>query len=448
MAIARHSGAAHCPHAASPACTSPSSWTATAAGPPPTGSPARRATKRGCAPRAPSSRPRCAEGVGTLTLYAFSSDNWKRPGAEVTALMRLFRRALLGEAKRCLENGVRLTILGRRDRLPSSLRHTIEQVEALTASGARMHLRVAVDYSARDAMMRAAMALRSEAAASAGIARHLLRAARARGSRPPAGVRRRPRGPHGRRTAAERLPALGMCLRRVALREEDVAGVHRGGSGAGPRRISAAGTGASGSPRNRWRRNGTGFPRAVAAHGLNILYSGADNLRMPNHTRVLVVDGEGTEATGLRHLLSAAGYEISHAPTAERAVAQLERAGADVVLLALDLVGLPGVAQLASVAGGAQLVLLVAKDDHGCRTRGTAARRLRPRASRRRHRRGVLRGGAGGAGEFAAARSGHAARARERHGGGVAGGPVQRHDARARADWTCRRVAHDGAGDR
>jgi undecaprenyl diphosphate synthase len=103
------------------------------------------------------------EGVGTLTLYAFSSDNWKRPSAEVTALMRLFRRALLGEAKRCLENGVRLTILGRRDRLPSSLRHTVEQVEALTASGARMHLRVAVDYSARDAILRAAAIHRGDA---------------------------------------------------------------------------------------------------------------------------------------------------------------------------------------------------------------------------------------------------------------------------------------------
>src|SRR5438046_2335139 len=80
------------------------------------------------------------EGVGTLTLYAFSSDNWKRPSAEVTALMRLFRRALIGEAKRCLQNGVRLTILGRRDRLPSSLRHTVEQVESLTMSGTRMHL--------------------------------------------------------------------------------------------------------------------------------------------------------------------------------------------------------------------------------------------------------------------------------------------------------------------
>jgi undecaprenyl diphosphate synthase len=102
------------------------------------------------------------EGVGTLTLYAFSSDNWKRPGAEVTALMRLFRRALIGEAKRCLDNGVRLTILGRRDRLPSSLRHTVEQVEALTSPGGNMHLRVAVDYSARDAVVRAAAAMRGE----------------------------------------------------------------------------------------------------------------------------------------------------------------------------------------------------------------------------------------------------------------------------------------------
>ncbi len=102
------------------------------------------------------------EGVGTLTLYAFSSDNWKRPSPEVTALMRLFRRALIGEAKRCLENGVRLTILGRRDRLPSSLRHTVEQVESLTSTGTRMHLRVAVDYSARDAVLRAAAAMRGD----------------------------------------------------------------------------------------------------------------------------------------------------------------------------------------------------------------------------------------------------------------------------------------------
>jgi len=94
--------------------------------------------------------------VGTLTLYAFSSDNWSRPRPEVVALMRLFRRSLLVESKRCLENGVRLSIVGRRDRLPSSLRQTIVQAEDLTAGGRNMHLRVAVDYSSRDAILRAA----------------------------------------------------------------------------------------------------------------------------------------------------------------------------------------------------------------------------------------------------------------------------------------------------
>jgi DNA-binding NtrC family response regulator len=94
---------------------------------------------------------------------------------------------------------------------------------------------------------------------------------------------------------------------------------------------------------------------------------------MPTHTRVLVVDGEGAEATGLRHLLSAAGYEISHAASADRALDQLERTGADVVLLALDLVGLEGVTRLAGVAGGAQLVLLVPAERHA---EGRAALRL------------------------------------------------------------------------
>jgi undecaprenyl diphosphate synthase len=94
--------------------------------------------------------------VGTLTLYAFSADNWKRPPGEVGALMALFRRALATEAKRCIDNGVRLTILGRRDRLPESLRATVADVERATARGRNLHLRVAVDYSARDAIVRAA----------------------------------------------------------------------------------------------------------------------------------------------------------------------------------------------------------------------------------------------------------------------------------------------------
>ncbi|MHB0949619.1 MAG: di-trans,poly-cis-decaprenylcistransferase [Gemmatimonadaceae bacterium] len=98
------------------------------------------------------------EGLGTLTLYAFSSDNWQRPPREVNALMTLFRRALASEARRCLENGVRLTILGRRDRLPSSLRMAIDDAERVTRHGRNLHLRVAVDYSARDAIVRAAQA--------------------------------------------------------------------------------------------------------------------------------------------------------------------------------------------------------------------------------------------------------------------------------------------------
>ena len=95
-------------------------------------------------------------GVGTLTLYAFSSDNWSRPTPEVGALMRLLRRSLLVESKRCLENGVRLSIVGRRDRLPAALVLAIEEAEQLTAHGRNLHLRVAIDYSSRDSIMRAA----------------------------------------------------------------------------------------------------------------------------------------------------------------------------------------------------------------------------------------------------------------------------------------------------
>ena len=94
--------------------------------------------------------------VGMLTLYAFSSDNWGRPQREVTALMRLFRRTLLAESRRCADNGVRLSVIGRRDRLPAILRQTIDEAEAMTASCTDMQLRVAVDYSARDAILRAA----------------------------------------------------------------------------------------------------------------------------------------------------------------------------------------------------------------------------------------------------------------------------------------------------
>lgn len=95
-------------------------------------------------------------GIGTLTVYAFSSDNWKRPGAEVSALMNLFGQYLRTESNRCRENGVRLSVIGRRDRLPRLLLPAIAEAESSTADLTRLHLRLAVDYSSRDAILAAA----------------------------------------------------------------------------------------------------------------------------------------------------------------------------------------------------------------------------------------------------------------------------------------------------
>lgn len=98
-------------------------------------------------------------GIGTLTLFAFSADNWQRPQREVGWLMRLFRQYLRQETPRCVANGVRLSVIGRRDRLPAGLGAAIERAEAATAEGERLNLRIAVDYSARDAILRAAQCL-------------------------------------------------------------------------------------------------------------------------------------------------------------------------------------------------------------------------------------------------------------------------------------------------
>ncbi len=94
--------------------------------------------------------------IGILTLYAFSSDNWKRPSDEVRTLMRLFRMHLASEASKLRDSGVRLQIIGRRDRLPEALRRAIEHAESITAKGDRLLLRLAIDYSARDAILHAA----------------------------------------------------------------------------------------------------------------------------------------------------------------------------------------------------------------------------------------------------------------------------------------------------
>ncbi len=96
--------------------------------------------------------------VDVLTLYAFSSDNWSRPAHEVSTLMRLFKRYLQSEVARCVENGVRLNVIGRRDRLSADLARIVERSERLTAEGDKLLLQLAVDYSARDAILAAARA--------------------------------------------------------------------------------------------------------------------------------------------------------------------------------------------------------------------------------------------------------------------------------------------------
>ncbi len=95
-------------------------------------------------------------GIGTLTLYAFSAGNWERPQAEVSTLMNLLHEYVLVETARWAAHGVRVSVIGRRDRLSRGLREDIEAAESATASGTTLHLRLAVDYSARESIFRAA----------------------------------------------------------------------------------------------------------------------------------------------------------------------------------------------------------------------------------------------------------------------------------------------------
>jgi undecaprenyl diphosphate synthase len=98
----------------------------------------------------------CASvGVRRLTLYAFSSDNWKRPREEVGFLFDLFASHLERHVDTLVQNGIRLIVFGRRDRLPAALVAAFADAEARTAAGTRMELRVAVDYSSRAALERA-----------------------------------------------------------------------------------------------------------------------------------------------------------------------------------------------------------------------------------------------------------------------------------------------------
>lgn len=104
--------------------------------------------------------PRAPEmGIDRLTLYAFSSDNWRRPAVEVQTIFWLLRAFLRLETNRLRAQGVRLQAIGRRDRIPSAALRAIEEAERVTASCCRLELCVAIDYSSRDTITRSAASI-------------------------------------------------------------------------------------------------------------------------------------------------------------------------------------------------------------------------------------------------------------------------------------------------
>ena len=105
-----------------------------------------------------------ALGVKYLTIFAFSTENWKRTQTEVSGLMRLFHRYLTREAQSLVQNGVRVRFIGDRIRLEETLVELMDNLELMTADNDRVHLTVALNYGGRDEVTRAAKRLCREVA--------------------------------------------------------------------------------------------------------------------------------------------------------------------------------------------------------------------------------------------------------------------------------------------
>ena len=104
-------------------------------------------------------------GVSWLTLYAFSSENWRRPLAEVLDLTGLLRHYLKTEINELCANGVRLRVIGDRDRFDPDIRDSLERAEAATVGNARLNLTMALSYGSRTELIAAARAVAAAARA-------------------------------------------------------------------------------------------------------------------------------------------------------------------------------------------------------------------------------------------------------------------------------------------
>ncbi len=98
-------------------------------------------------------------GVTTLTLHAFSSDNWQRPARESANLMQIFEHYLRTDVRAWVRQGTRVKVIGRRDRLPAALLAAIEAAESTTYNGRGLRLFLGIDYSSRQAITRVAWKL-------------------------------------------------------------------------------------------------------------------------------------------------------------------------------------------------------------------------------------------------------------------------------------------------
>jgi undecaprenyl diphosphate synthase len=104
-------------------------------------------------------------GITHLTLYAFSTENWRRPLAEVEGLMRIFRQYIVRKTEGLRRNDVRVRFIGMRHRLPTQLRELMEMLEHRTTGCRGLNLTIALDYGGRDELTRAARRLAREVAA-------------------------------------------------------------------------------------------------------------------------------------------------------------------------------------------------------------------------------------------------------------------------------------------